>query len=102
MRISDWRSDVCSSDLDSGNRYEIGQVIDVDAREGTTVEFFGRRDQLAIVLVDGDIYQVGEVIISLVGVANIVCQTHLFERSEARRVGKECVSTCSSWWPPYH
>src|SRR3546814_20963013 len=22
-------------------------------------------------------------------------------RSEERRVGKECVSTCSSWWPPY-
>src|SRR3546814_17115332 len=24
------------------------------------------------------------------------------ERSEARRVGKECVSTCRSRWPPYH
>src|SRR3546814_18605650 len=23
-------------------------------------------------------------------------------RSEARRVGKECVSTCRSRWPPYH
>src|SRR3546814_17866811 len=23
-------------------------------------------------------------------------------RSEARRVGKECVSTCSSRWSPYH
>src|SRR3546814_14880394 len=23
-------------------------------------------------------------------------------RSEARSVGKECVSTCSSWWSPYH
>src|SRR3546814_15210130 len=23
-------------------------------------------------------------------------------RSEERRVGKECVSTCSSWWSPYH
>src|SRR3546814_11129323 len=22
-------------------------------------------------------------------------------RSEARRVGKECVSTCRSWWSPY-
>src|SRR3546814_5619978 len=25
-----------------------------------------------------------------------------FERSEERRVGKECVSTCRSWWSPYH
>src|SRR3546814_15087889 len=22
--------------------------------------------------------------------------------SEERRVGKECVSTCRSWWSPYH
>src|SRR3546814_13018294 len=26
----------------------------------------------------------------------------VFSRSEARRVGKECVSTCSSRWSPYH
>src|SRR3546814_16753205 len=25
----------------------------------------------------------------------------LARRSERRRVGKECVSTCSSWWCPY-
>src|SRR3546814_15786266 len=24
------------------------------------------------------------------------------QRSEERRVGKECVSTCRSRWPPYH
>src|SRR3546814_13290183 len=23
-------------------------------------------------------------------------------RAEERRVGKECVSTCRSWWSPYH
>src|SRR3546814_5563365 len=26
----------------------------------------------------------------------------LFRRSEERRVGKECVSTCRSRWSPYH
>src|SRR3546814_12933956 len=26
----------------------------------------------------------------------------IFARSEERRVGKECVSTCRSRWPPYH
>src|SRR3546814_10407220 len=25
-----------------------------------------------------------------------------FDRSEGRRVGKECVSTCRSRWSPYH
>src|SRR3546814_12856738 len=27
---------------------------------------------------------------------------HLLTRSEERRVGKECVSTCRSRWSPYH
>src|SRR3546814_12106113 len=30
----------------------------------------------------------------------LVFQIH--ERSEERRVGKECVSTCRSRWSPYH
>src|SRR3546814_12389698 len=25
-----------------------------------------------------------------------------FRRSEERRVGRECVGTCRSWWSPYH
>src|SRR3546814_18274310 len=28
--------------------------------------------------------------------------TGVFKRSEERRVGKECVSTCRSRWSPYH
>src|SRR3546814_6821128 len=31
-----------------------------------------------------------------------VCLQHRVFRSEERRVGKECVSTCSSRWSPYH
>src|SRR3546814_20459945 len=27
---------------------------------------------------------------------------HMAKRSEERRVGKECVSTCRSRWSPYH
>src|SRR3546814_20151849 len=30
------------------------------------------------------------------------CITHQRARSEERRVGKECVSTCRSRWSPYH
>src|SRR3546814_3871740 len=29
-------------------------------------------------------------------------ESFLLERSEERRVGKECVSTCRSRWSPYH
>src|SRR3546814_6218780 len=31
-----------------------------------------------------------------------VSEPILFTRSEERRVGKECVSTCRSRWSPYH
>src|SRR3546814_18019303 len=34
------------------------------------------------------------------GVASV--QTLVFHRSEERRVGKECVSTCRSRWSPNH
>src|SRR3546814_18678675 len=37
---------------------------------------------------------------SLVGAG--VAGVTFSERSEERRVGKECVSTCRSWWSPYH
>src|SRR3546814_5487865 len=30
------------------------------------------------------------------------CRYGSFSRSEERRVGKECVSTCRSRWSPYH
>src|SRR3546814_5823102 len=33
---------------------------------------------------------------------SIHCRTMLEPRSEERRVGKECVSTCRSRWSPYH
>src|SRR3546814_20463247 len=37
-----------------------------------------------------------------VGVAAAYGLSDLFIRSEERRVGKECVSTCRSRWSPYH
>src|SRR3546814_16660237 len=30
------------------------------------------------------------------------CTADIVRRSEERRVGKECFSTCRSWWSPYH
>src|SRR3546814_11946346 len=39
-------------------------------------------------------------VIAGIGVGNGVAS--YLARSEARRVGKECVSTCSSRWSPYH
>src|SRR3546814_13095811 len=32
----------------------------------------------------------------------VIRAVRTYDRSEARRVGKECVSTCRSRWSPYH
>src|SRR3546814_11420393 len=34
--------------------------------------------------------------------ASVLVGDYLYSRSEERRVGKECVSTCRSRWSPYH
>src|SRR3546814_2259365 len=36
------------------------------------------------------------------GNGNVIIVGSIDERSEERRVGKECVSTCRSRWSPYH
>src|SRR3546814_8641424 len=81
MRISDWSSDVCSSDLVSQ------QLAALTAETGTAlIEPDGRRVRLTPAgqrLADHAV-------------------TILAARSEERRVGKECVSTCRSRWSPYH
>src|SRR3546814_20590949 len=52
-------------------------------------------------------YQAGLLVVSIIAVALLVAslfararQARRLERSEERRVGKECVSTCSSRWSP--
>src|SRR3546814_8145276 len=88
MRISDWSSDVCSSDLDIGAAHRLAQYQRQRRSENTlaaySFEAINRafsNDALLPTLVRGE----------LLGLA----------RSEERRVGKECVSTCRSRWSPY-
>src|SRR3546814_10391247 len=75
MRISDWSSDVCSSDLGGlGDRVVDGDLL--ERRPDAIHRGPARR-----------------------GV--VPCLREL-ERSEERRVGKECGSTCRSRWSPEH
>src|SRR3546814_4448027 len=100
MRISDWSSDVCSSDLDVARTVfaidEGGTVGDADVGQ------FLQRNLLAAWRGHRDLADLLRV------VAVLRLQTHqqvelfLALRSEERRVGKECVSTCRSRWSPYH
>src|SRR3546814_1388494 len=84
MRISDWSSDLCSSDLgeDHGGN---------EARHHAEPEQDQRRDQ-----VDEGGNRLHEVEHRADG------RVEPGARSEERRVGKECVSTCRSRWSPYH
>src|SRR3546814_4122342 len=84
MRISDWSSDVCSSDLfhlqDGEMSYATGRCMCFEAI---------RRPF--------DVEHVTDMVRKVYG-----GRVKFHDRSEERRVGKECVSTCRSRWSPYH
>src|SRR3546814_8174413 len=84
MRISDWSSDVCSSDLFRHGGIAGLQHLGIKLG-GDRLDI--RRGQPAGEAVHG--FAPGP---ETVGAG----------RSEERRVGKECVSTCRSRWSPYH
>src|SRR3546814_12821258 len=90
MRISDWSSDVCSSDrtlqhaLEAERRLGVAAIVLGQARHRTGDRLF----QVASQSVE-------------VGAGRL--QDGLRRRrSEERRVGKECVSTCRSRWSSSH
>src|SRR3546814_6509605 len=85
MRISDWSSDVCSSDL-------LGKAL---AREHGITVVCGVHER------DGD-YSRGTLYNTVVTIGADGRLLNRHRRSEERRVGKECVSTCRSRWSPYH
>src|SRR3546814_14189347 len=111
MRISDWSSDVCSSDLRVDQRF-LAAVQIVELRLGDAVVDVDRRErQLArlgemIQPVDaggGFLRHALDVLHRLGEIAGPGLDERLQRpRSEERRVGKECVSTCRSRWSPYH
>src|SRR3546814_10625257 len=98
MRISDWSSDVCSSDL------VVAQFEDRERRErlghrGDTEQTVGGDPALVDEVLDPDTLHIGE---PAVPDDTIDHAGNMRLRSEERRVGKECVSTCRSRWSPYH
>src|SRR3546814_10616262 len=87
MRISDWSSDVCSSDLVGiGAGALVRYILHLDLQ----------RDLLAAEprpRIDEPCFRTER---------QWLAAEADFIRSEERRVGKECVSTCRSRWAPYH
>src|SRR3546814_14172009 len=92
MRISDWSSDVCSSDLAhvvGGGVDVAGQALQLDADRQAALQFGQQVARLGHREGAGRDEQ------------DMVC-FYSPVRSEERRVGKECVSTCRSRGSPYH
>src|SRR3546814_17560228 len=98
MRISDWSSDVCSSDLHCDSPSHLRDL----SPDGEP-----RMSSVSWVVSD-----IVEETARLAGhQCPVVMQGNIFDetfrttwfdtRSEERRVGKECVSTCRSRWSPY-
>src|SRR3546814_19160029 len=101
MRISDWSSDVCSSDLESDPAHSDagGASMSLDIRieppvKGNQYVFLaGRLDTQSYAQLDQ----------RLAPLLQAPPQAYeLVLRSEERRVGKECVSTCRSRGTPYY
>src|SRR3546814_17954444 len=96
MRISDWSSDVCSSDL---------VVLNLRSGQGRVNE-----GVLEYTIGDDDRFREGASIVEKSNGDLLLLHRseefhssdrgQTFSRSEERRVGKECVSTCSSRWTP--
>src|SRR3546814_12926529 len=101
MRISDWSSDVCSSDLHEVALLDADAVLaghhaaDLDAEPQDVGAEILRPLQFPrlVGVVEDERMQV-----AVAGVEHVGDP----QRSEESRVGKECVSTCRSRWSPYH
>src|SRR3546814_10081734 len=96
MRISDWSSDVCSSDL----------LAIAELPEAKDTLIFNVRAKDDALRGAGCRANVLHVIPSYAMLADGLAQYLLWKRwtegSEERRVGKECVSPCRSrWWPKH-
>src|SRR3546814_11146536 len=122
MRISDWSSDVCSSDLraqpidlqealvlrrvsamrETGGRQPMRKThiltLSCEDRPGLVADVAGFLASNGCNIRDSHQFNDIE--------TNLFFMRILYEvidpRSEERRVGKECVSTCRTRWSPYH
>src|SRR3546814_14478526 len=113
MRISDWSSDVCSSDLPITAILNIGgKVIDkvwpdpteaakakvrmMEMAQAGELEALKADVQVALAQIEVNKAEAQSGSLFIGGWRPAV------GRAEERRVGKACVSTCRSRWSPYH
>src|SRR3546814_14179446 len=103
MRISDWSSDVCSSDLKLGAQADGARIlfVSVDPTRDTPAVLHGYVNAF-------DKHAIGLTGTPRAVEALVKRYRSAFPRepsgkgSEERRVGKGCVSPCRSRWSPDH
>src|SRR3546814_19118139 len=105
MRISDWSSDVCSSDLRCRGAYPQGRKGD-DARQARTGDGAVAQGARAVGTAHTEMVEARMALLAACSETVSHLRTSLGSgrmrrgRSEERRVGKGCVSTCRyRWWP---
>src|SRR3546814_11127159 len=97
MIISDWSSDVCSSDLTT--------ALDVTVEAGIVelIADISRQFGTAQIFISHNLGLVRETCDRLcVMYSGEAVETGTIDSSEERRVGQERVSPCRSRWSPYH
>src|SRR3546814_5733141 len=93
LRSSDWRSDVCSSDLTLlEQQFRPFAVSNAGDREGLFTGYYEAELKAAASPTAPratPLYRLPDDLVTV-------------DRSEARRVGQECVRSCRSRWARYH
>src|SRR3546814_15340187 len=109
MRISDWSSDVCSSDLPDDDAEDGQERAQQMAPDRSQREDEGGAQHQCALTRSPCRWRVSTLSTSPSLKLTIVCANAAMSgswvtisRSEERRGGKECVSTCRSRWSPYH
>src|SRR3546814_15884791 len=107
MRISDWSSDVCSSDLQHAKAAGVPAIVAINKIDKTEADPSRVKNELlGHDVVDeefgGDTQMVELSAKSGQGVDALLDAISLQSRSEERSVGNECASTCRSRGSRYH
>src|SRR3546814_8689782 len=99
MRISDWSSDVCSSDLYNvegvnAKSTALYNLVKSLKERGVPIDGVGLQAHLILGQYPSTLQQ------NIQRFADLGVDVAITERSEERRVGKEGVSTCRYWGSP--
>src|SRR3546814_18862455 len=99
MRISDWSSDVCSSDLTTLQPLSVSTRLFRHHTNLLCSRPMARPKRQEDPLLPVPLPRRRP---SRANTRNLAASVKLELEIEERRVGKECVSTCRSRWSPYH